>query len=127
MLKKAMGREGLDLVAVRMLYVNDANLKKHQEMFGQEIGVNEGEAVIAFVFRGLEANSKIERVIGKSDTFSDSNTERNQKSLKACFEIQDNSVLFETKDQLLSLKFWFGGRITPQQMEVENLDIASLN
>jgi len=29
MLKKAMGREGLDLVAVRMLYVNDANLKKH--------------------------------------------------------------------------------------------------
>jgi len=46
-------------------------------MFGLEIGVNEGEAVIAFVFRGLEANSKIERVIGKSDTFSGSNIERN--------------------------------------------------
>ena len=46
-------------------------------MFGQEIGVNEGESVIAFVFRGLEANSKIERVIGKSDIYSDSNTERN--------------------------------------------------
>ena len=127
MLKKAMGIEGLDLVAVRMLYVNDANRKKYQEMFGQEIGVNEGESVIAFVFRGLEANSKIERVIGKSDIYSDSNTERNQKSLKACFKIQDNSVLFETKEQLLSLKFWFGGRITPKQMEVEKLDITSLN
>ena len=94
LLKKSV-KEDLDVVGLRMVYMEDKHKEEYYKIFHQKIETSStwDKPVLAVILRGLDAASKVESILGHFNPETARNT--NQKSLRACFgrSMEDNCVL----------------------------------
>lgn len=121
LLKKSL-KEDLDVVGLRMVYLEQKHKDEYYKIFHQKIELSATweKPVLALVLRGLDASSKVESILGHFNPETARMTV--QKSLRACFgrSMEDNCVMqiFDHSKQQLSLKYWFGGRVKPEKFDI---------
>ena len=85
-LSKALINNDLDIIGVRMVYHDDAQRKEYYNLFHQAFETGEetwDKPVLAIALRGLEAQSKVDSILGHFNPEMARRTE--EKSLRAIF------------------------------------------
>lgn len=64
--KKATIKEGLDIVGLKFVYLDDQNLQDYSTTFHEKLDMDStwDKPVLALVLRGIDANKKIESILG---------------------------------------------------------------
>lgn len=84
--KKATRKEGLDVIGLKLVYLDDKNRQEYYSTFHEnldEMNSTWEKPVLALVLRGLDAAKKIDTILGHFNPESARRT--NQKSLRSCF------------------------------------------
>lgn len=67
-LKKAIVKNGLEICGLRMVYLDEGQMDLYQHLFNENVSEEledpNKQSLLAFFIRGIDAISKVERIIG---------------------------------------------------------------
>ena len=83
--KKATIKEGLDIIGLKLVYLDDKNRQEYYSIFYENLEMQSTweKPVLALIVRGTEAVRKVESILGHFNPEIARRTDN--KSLRACF------------------------------------------